>query len=75
MADPALPDEYTCAVCGETFTFERTGEWDDAKALEEYERIYGVKWNPDDVDIVCGACFERFERWRKVYDWGPAARA
>lgn len=52
------PNEYTCAVCGETFTKIRS----DAEAMDEARGNFGPV-TPDECSLVCDDCYNSIMRW------------
>ena len=53
-----MPDQYTCAVCGETYNKTRDGSWSDEKAEEELQSNFGPI-PLEECDIVCDSCYKR----------------
>lgn len=49
-----MRQSYTCSACGKTFTKDRP----DAEAKAEFEKRWGIPFNPQEVDVVCDDCFK-----------------
>jgi hypothetical protein len=58
MADAAA-DDFTCALCGETFA----RGWSEEEAAEESRLLFG-DLPPDDLAVVCDDCFARIHPHR-----------
>ena len=46
-------DEYTCGMCGETFT----KSWSDDDAMDEHEAMFPDHKGP--VAVICDDCFHK----------------
>ena len=55
-------DEFTCAMCNETFTKARS----DEEALAETAEIFGAESLNEPLDVVCDDC------WRQMMGLPPA---
>jgi len=49
---------YTCADCGE----KCLSNWEDADAVTEYEKVFGLKFNRAQVAEVCDDCYQRLRK-------------
>lgn len=63
MVGKTLPsmDEFTCAICGETFAKAWTKAWTDEEAAAERLEVWGSPHEPDDR-VVCEDCWQRMRR-------------
>lgn len=50
-----MTDEYTCAVCGETY---KKG-WSDEDAFEEYQETFPDVPENEPMEVVCDDCYQR----------------
>lgn len=53
---------YTCAHCGE----KCLSNWEDADAVAEYEKVFGLKFDRSKVAELCDDCYQRL---RKMEEW------
>jgi len=49
---------YTCDACGE----KCLSNWEDADAVTEYEKVFGLKFDRETVAEVCDDCYRRLRK-------------
>jgi hypothetical protein len=58
---PTGGGDFTCEVCGNTYTKARS----DEEAFAECEANFGVTPAKSDCGIVCEECYQKFMEWRR----------
>ncbi len=49
---------FTCRRCGQTHEMQRT----EADAIADYERSFGVPFNPSEAAVICDDCHKVFDQ-------------
>lgn len=62
-----MSNEYTCTLCGGTFTLIRDETWSEEKAKEEFHRLF------PDADwanriVLCNDCWNIIKPEKPVYE-------